>query len=225
MDTNIMNMNTNNNTSNTNTNTNTNTKVDTSLQYSPYYVFHLYVDEDYPELNAYYKQRERSHNEMCKNVVYHQSPSPSQSHSSSHTFDAGFDLALADQVSFPPQQTRPIHHKVRGFMTFHTITGTQSYCGYYLYPRSSTGSKTPLRLSNSVGIIDSGYRGELIAYFDNRQNDTYVVDKFQRVVQICPPDLTYPMFIHILSGKEEFEKFSNTQRGHGGFGSTDTKRE
>ena len=32
---------------------------------------------------------------------------------------------------------------------------------YYMYPRSSI-SKTPLRLSNSVGVIDSGYRGNLI---------------------------------------------------------------
>ena len=35
-------------------------------------------------------------------------------------------------------------------------------CGYYLYPRSSI-SKTKMRLANSVGIIDAGYRGELIA--------------------------------------------------------------
>jgi dUTP pyrophosphatase len=186
-------------------------------QYSPYYVFHLYVDEEHPELHAYYKQHERSHNEMCKNVVY---KTQNQNQSGCQTFDAGFDLVLAEPVSFPPQQTRPINHKVRGYMTFHTTQGTQSYCGYYLYPRSSTGSKTPLRLSNSVGIIDSGYRGNLIAYFDNRQNDTYVVDKFQRVVQICPPNLTYPMFVRIISSKEEFEQQSNTKRGQGGFGST-----
>ena len=35
-------------------------------------------------------------------------------------------------------------------------------CSYYLYPRSSI-SKTPLRMSNSTGIIDAGYRGEIIA--------------------------------------------------------------
>ena len=34
--------------------------------------------------------------------------------------------------------------------------------GYYLYPRSSI-SKTPLILANSVGIIDSGYRGNIKA--------------------------------------------------------------
>jgi dUTP pyrophosphatase len=38
---------------------------------------------------------------------------------------------------------------------------------FYLYPRSSTGKKTPLRLSNSVGIIDPEYRGELMALVDN----------------------------------------------------------
>ena len=40
---------------------------------------------------------------------------------------------------------------------------------YYLYVRSSTG-KTPMRLSNQVGIIDTGYRGELMAMVDLHDN-------------------------------------------------------
>ena len=43
---------------------------------------------------------------------------------------------------------------------------TGQYHGYYLYPRSSI-VKTGLRLANSVGIIDAGYRGEIIAVVDN----------------------------------------------------------
>ena len=49
--------------------------------------------------------------------------------------------------------------------------------GYYMYPRSSL-SKTKLRLANSVGIIDSGYRGNLIGMFDlinMKVNETYIV--------------------------------------------------
>jgi len=43
--------------------------------------------------------------------------------------------------------------------------------GYYMYPRSSL-SKTQLRLANSVGIIDSGYRGHLTGMFDVVNIDT-----------------------------------------------------
>ena len=63
---------------------------------------------------------------------------------------------------------------------------------YYLYPRSSMGSKTPLRLSNSVGIIDSGYRGHLIGMVDNLSEEDYVVDGGSRLFQICSPPLESP---------------------------------
>jgi dUTP pyrophosphatase len=89
--------------------------------------------------------------------------------------------------------------------------------GYYLYPRSSTGTKTPLRLANSVGIIDSGYRGNIISVFDNWKNSTYVVEKYNRLVQICPPDLSYPMSVTMV---ENDDTLGRTERGEGGFGST-----
>lgn len=85
---------------------------------------------------------------------------------------------------------------------------------FYLYPRSSLATKTPLRLANSVGIIDSGYRGELIAVVDNidREND-FVIEKGTRLFQLCGPDLgiIYP---------EVVEELDKTSRGTGGFGST-----
>ena len=101
-------------------------------------------------------------------------------------------------------------------MTFFT---NSSACGipvgYYMYPRSSTGTKTPLRLANSVGIIDSGYRGNYIAVFDNWSDSTYSIQKQQRLVQICPPNISFPFFIELVDNLD-----TNTQRGEGGFGST-----
>jgi dUTPase len=79
---------------------------------------------------------------------------------------------------------------------------------FYLYPRSSI-SNTSLRLANSVGIIDSGYRGNMIACFDG----TYSIKKFQRLVQVCTPTLE-PMIIHMV------DELGETARGEGGFGST-----
>ena len=59
---------------------------------------------------------------------------------------------------------------------------------YYLYPRSSMGSKTPLRLSNSVGIIDAGYRGNIIGVVDNisdRENYNINIRVFIRHSILC----------------------------------------
>ena len=86
--------------------------------------------------------------------------------------------------------------------------------GYFLYPRSSTGTNTPLRLANSIGIIDAGYRGNYIAAFDNIREPVFTVDRLQRLVQICPPNLTYPMRVELV------EELVQTVRGAGGFGST-----
>ena len=55
---------------------------------------------------------------------------------------------------------------------------------YYLYPRSSI-SKTPLRLCNSVGIIDAGYRGNIMAFVDNIDED---YDLGTRLFQLCDPN-------------------------------------
>jgi dUTP pyrophosphatase len=100
-------------------------------------------------------------------------------------------------------------------------------CGYYLYPRSSI-SKTKMRLANSVGIIDAGYRGELIAAVDTigvyGSNDIHhiwketlgPVRKFDRYFQICAPDLS-PFSVRIVGSEAEL---GATERGSGGFGST-----
>tara|TARA_B100000900_G_C20591082_1_gene721612 strand:+ start:1586 stop:2140 length:555 start_codon:yes stop_codon:yes gene_type:complete len=85
-------------------------------------------------------------------------------------------------------------------------------CSYYLYPRSSL-SKTPLRMSNSTGIIDAGYRGNIIAKVDNISNDEYRIEKGTRLFQICSPSLEE---IEL----EVVDELSDTTRGSGGFGST-----
>ena len=100
-------------------------------------------------------------------------------------------------------------------------------CSYYLYSRSSTGSKTPLRLSNSVGIMDSGYRGNVIACFDNidylnnMNNTSCNITAGHRLLQICSPNIIYPVFITIVSHENDLEICkSNNIRGSRGFGSS-----
>ena len=101
-------------------------------------------------------------------------------------------------------------------------------CGFYLYPRSSI-SKTRMRLANSVGIIDAGYRGDLIAAVDTMgffgstdiwhvwKETLSPIKKYDRYFQVCAPDLS-PFLVHIVDAEHDLSPPTN--RGHGGFGST-----
>ena len=84
---------------------------------------------------------------------------------------------------------------------------------FYVYPRSSIG-KTPLRLANSVGIIDAQYRGNLIVQVDNISNVPYTIQKGQRLFQICSQDLTPFRCVKIV------DSLLDTERGIKGIGST-----
>lgn len=104
-------------------------------------------------------------------------------------------------------------------------TGKVFSTGYYIYPRSSL-SKTKLRLANSVGIIDAGYRGNIIGMFDvvnidNSYNEDkgadYYAKSYDRLVQICAPGLV-PIFVEMVDSIEALG--IETERGSGGFGST-----
>jgi dUTPase len=94
--------------------------------------------------------------------------------------------------------------------------------GYYMYPRSSL-SKTQLRLANSTGIIDAGYRGHLMGMFDvvniteNNKDADYFGLKYDRYLQICAPGLV-PIIVEIVERKDDLGL--ETERGAGGFGST-----
>lgn len=84
-----------------------------------------------------------------------------------------------------------------------------------LFPRSSIGAKTPLRLSNSAGIIDSGYRGEVRALYDNIGEEPYQIHKGDRIAQM----LVMPSYRFKANVVDSLE---NSDRGEGGFGSTGT---
>ena len=75
------------------------------------------------------------------------------------------------------------------------------------------GVKTPLRLANSVGIIDSGYRGNIIGIVDNLSDEDFVIEQNTRLFQLCSPILSPVSF-------EVVNSLSDTSRGTGGLGST-----
>jgi dUTP pyrophosphatase len=150
-------------------------------------VLRLCVD---PELLEFYQNKMKEHN---------------SSYDSNLHPNSGFDLAIPLSIQVESGSIVKVDFKVKGAMY-----EDDAPIAYYLYSRSSI-VKTGLRLANSVGIIDSGYRGNLMAYFDVIKNDR--VDVYHRLVQICAPDLE-PFKVEIV------DSLDKTERGDGGFGST-----
>lgn len=130
--------------------------------------------------------------------------------------DSGFDIFTpipSSKVPAMPGATLKLRLGIRCAVFINDDLEDSPSQPYYIYPRSSM-SKTPLRLANSVGIIDSGYRGELIAMLDNiDMEETYRIQHGQRLLQICMPDLQ-PFKVKLVV------QLDDTTRGSGGFGST-----
>lgn len=129
------------------------------------------------------------------------------------SLDAGFDLFVPSNYHISSKTIcTKINHGISCSMTFN---GKPT--AYYLYPRSSMGLKTPLRLANSVGIIDSGYRGHIIGVVDNISDNNYQVNFNDRLMQICGPNIMYPIYPIIV---DTIEQLGITIRGDNGFGSS-----
>jgi len=131
-------------------------------------------------------------------------------------YDSGFDLLCPENIIW--SEEFPIYmldHKISCAMTFNN-----KHVGYYLYLRSSTPIKTPLRLANSVGIIDSGYRGTIKAIFDILYSvtDSFTFVQNNRYVQLAPPNIGCPMKVFIVDDLSMLGKKNN--RNENGFGST-----
>lgn len=91
------------------------------------------------------------------------------------------------------------------------------YAGY-IFPRSSMGYKG-IRMPNSVGVIDSDYRGELQVMLSADTHSSYnydddvVIPAGTRIAQLVILPVVHADFI-------ENDELSSTDRGEGGFGST-----
>tara|TARA_B100001287_G_C22638684_1_gene508965 strand:- start:184 stop:654 length:471 start_codon:yes stop_codon:yes gene_type:complete len=142
--------------------------------------------------------------------MYHDDALPESNNNRELRGDAGLDLYCPGDLLIRAGETKVIDLKIQ----CEALNDSDRNICYYLYPRSSI-SKTPLRLANCTGIIDSGYRGNIMAVVDNIKNEDYQVQRGQRLFQICAPNLET---IHL----NLVEELSDSERGNGGFGSTGT---
>jgi len=198
-------------------------------------VIKIFVDTDDNTLKDLYYNAAHNHNARLLNNAVH--------------IDAGFDLFAPGNDPqnaeiygdflpfFGPgwHETSPVNKldfKICCAAKMFLNSGKNYNTGYYMYPRSSL-SKTQLRLANSTGIIDAGYRGHLMSMFDvvniptsyKNNSESAPVDrapdyfgkKYERYIQICAPGLA-PIIVEIVRTKEELGE--ETVRGAGGFGST-----
>ena len=108
---------------------------------------------------------------------------------------------------------------VRCSCKIYTDTWKKYNSGCLLYPRSSNATKTPLRLANSVGVIDSGYMDNIRAVFDIIDDKDYSIHYGDRLVQVCSGGL-YPIYVVIVDNEDELRDGETTFREYGGFGST-----
>ena len=127
-----------------------------------------------------------------------------ENHGYFHDGDAGLDLFVINEQTISAGETTLIHLQI-------ACENTENR-PYLVMSRSSIG-KTPLRLANAVGLIDAGYRGEIMAVVDNIKKEDYTVEPGQRLFQLVAMDGS-PIHFELV------EKLSDTTRGGGGFGST-----
>ena len=122
-----------------------------------------------------------------------------------HTIDAGYDLKARISTSVFPQDTEFVSTGV-------CVEIPVGFVGL-LFPRSSI-SKTPLRMANSVGVIDSGFTGEIkVPLYNSSEVEIVDIEQYERIAQL----VVVPLGDVTL---EVVDELDNTARGDGGFGST-----
>ena len=167
----------------------------------------IWIDPKNVELREKYVEHVKNHNEHIETDEFPNS---------------GFDLLIPEDTMIPNDSLLNsffLDCKVKTEMCFEDRPAA-----YYVFVRSSF-SKTPLILSNHVGVIDAGYRGNVKIALRNLEATTsysggYRLEKYKSIVQICHP-LLCPIHVEIVDLESEL---STTSRGSGGFGSTDKGR-
>lgn len=173
--------------------------------FDEYMMLRIFVDSDDSELKVKYYEAAVNHNNKILSNPEH--------------YDAGFDMYLPETIDLEgvcnPQLK--IDYKIK--CCAHIIKcDSKRGTAFYTYGRSSI-SGTRFRLANNQGIIDAGYRGNLMAKMDLVHNHHYpqLYEKYTRLMQICAPSLM-PIYVEIVDRLEDLGE--QTARGTGGFGST-----
>ncbi len=116
--------------------------------------------------------------------------------------DLGYDLFALEGAQLAPGDTKPIRTGI--------ALGFPEGWGGVVKDRSSMALK---QITVSAGVIDNGYRGEILVVMTNNSSDTIQIEADQKIAQIIPVEVT-DWDVEIV------DHLDDTQRGAGGFGST-----
>ena len=120
-----------------------------------------------------------------------------------HPGDAGMDLYAIKDITIRPDENVRVGTGV-------AVEIPDGYVGL-IWDKSGLSNNHGLKTLG--GVIDSGYRGEVIVGLINLSKKEYTVEKHHKVAQMLIQKVEYPII-------EEVEKLPGTSRGEGGFGST-----
>ena len=162
-------------------------------------VVKLYVSDS--ELRSQYLDRCAEHNESID---------------TDHYYNAGFDLLTPRTTEFEPGKMTLLDMGIKtAAYWMDENDDLVAPTAYDVRPRSSI-CKSPLRLANSMGLIDAGYRGVLKSAFDCIGTEVYTLEKFTRIVQLVSP-IKGRVKVVVVQNESDL---GETLRGEGGFGST-----
>ena len=123
-----------------------------------------------------------------------------------YTGDAGIDLASCERVELPPGERALVP-------TGLAVAIPSGYAGY-VQPRSGLATKHGISIVNTPGLVDSGYRGELLVNLLNTDpREPFVVEPGMRIAQLvvlAVPDVE-PVAV---------DELPDSERGDRGFGSS-----
>ncbi len=124
-----------------------------------------------------------------------------------HEDDAGYDLFSYEDKTIYPQEVYQVHTGIIVQLPPHSVG--------FICPRSGLALKKGISIVNAPGTIDSNYRGEVIVLLRTILESKQEIKKGERIAQFVP-NLLLPE-----PCKEIFDELIETDRGTGGFGSTD----
>ena len=122
--------------------------------------------------------------------------------------DAGLDLAATERIELRPGERAVVP-------TGLAVAIPDGYAGF-VQPRSGLASRNGITIVNSPGLVDSGYRGELMVVLHNTdRNRPFVVEAGMRIAQLVVVPIPDVELV-------EVDELPATERGVRGFGSSAT---
>ena len=125
-----------------------------------------------------------------------------------HSDDAGADLRSSEDLVLAPGERRLVHTGIHVHLDSSMLA--------WVTPRSGLAARHGITITNSPGLIDPGYRGEIQVCLQNTGSEPFTITRGDRIAQIV-----FQKFVHAdFKVVGSVDDLGSTTRGNDGFGST-----